>query len=109
MLATTRSCGLASSTAASIVTLPVVNAPTLSFSRSISSALAKMLSLGLSSTSKYWRSFSTTSGNTARATRTLGFMATPSTEPDERDDDEQRDQHGSRPGHVAEEARHADA
>src|SRR5512144_1892681 len=77
MLHTARSCGLAPSTAASMVTLPVVNAPTLPCRRRISSAWVHGASPGLASTSKNSRNRSTTSGKTARVTRTAGFIDAP--------------------------------
>jgi hypothetical protein len=47
MLATTRSCGQAASTSASMRSLPVVKAPALPCRRAISSALVKTVSAGV--------------------------------------------------------------
>src|SRR5688500_20188698 len=84
--------------------------PALPCRCSISSAGDQTTSASLVSTSKCSRRRSTMSGKTARQTRTAGLLTgNSSTQPDEGDHDEQRDQDGARPQHVAEEARHLDA
>ena len=73
MLAQIFSSGQASSTSASMRSLPVVNTPALPFSRVISSALLQTTSSGLAATSKWRSSRAMVSGKIARATSSRGF------------------------------------
>src|SRR5690349_17992496 len=111
MLAAILRSGQRASSAASMRSLAVVNTPCLPARRAASSSALQVASTWLSLTSKCWASRASTSGNTARATRTEGLdmAGRLSDEEDEREHDEQRHQHGARPGHVAEEAGHGDA
>src|SRR5688572_27669001 len=111
MLAQIFRSGHASSTAASMRSLPVVKAPCLPWSLAISCSLLQLSSDWFDSTSKCWERRSMVSGKIARATRILGLlmMCLRLAEKDEGGENEQRYQDGHRPCHVAEEAGHANA
>src|SRR6478735_5682016 len=66
--------GQAASTSASILSPPVVKAPSLPLRRSVNWALDQVSSAWLDSTSKCCSRRAMISGNTARATRILGLL-----------------------------------
>jgi len=74
MLHSAFSCGLASSTIASMRSLPVMKAPSLPLSARASSSRLKMRSCWFDSTSKVSARRASKSGKIARATRIWGFM-----------------------------------
>ena len=81
MLATMDNCGQAASSSALMRSLPVVSTPSLPRSRRASSAGDHTSSVVLASTSKCWRSRSSVSGNTRRATSTDGRSEVPGAVP----------------------------
>src|SRR5450830_1547241 len=101
MLQTAFNCGLAANKAAVTASLGVENRPSLSRTFCSSSSAGKIRSSWLDSTSKCCARRSSTSGNTARATKILGFMLISSrlsllflNEKQEGHDNKQRHQNG---------------